>query len=62
MTAKLAVENRNPVQSLNGFLRMLLEKEIVSALLVLEHLPMKNAVMPALVTDPAKLDRADPLA
>lgn len=62
MTVKLAVENRNPVEALRGFLRLLLEKDAVSAVLVSEHLPMKNAVMPALVTDPKKLDRADPLA
>ncbi len=62
MTVKLSVENRNPVESLKRFLRELLEKEVVTALLVSEHLPMKNAVMPALVTNPDKLDAADPLA
>lgn len=62
MRIKLSVENQNPVESLNRFLRMLLERDAVSAVLVPEHLPMKDSVMPTLVTDPEKLDRADPLA
>ncbi|MHC1724464.1 MAG: Coenzyme F420 hydrogenase/dehydrogenase, beta subunit C-terminal domain [Syntrophobacteraceae bacterium] len=62
MKIKLSVENRNPVESLKRFLKMLLERDAVSALLVSEHLPMKNTVMPTLVSDPEKLDRADPLA
>ncbi len=61
-TVNLAVENRDPVETLKGFLRRLLQKEAASALLVSEHLPMKNAVMPALVSDPEKLAGADPLA
>ena len=62
MTAKIPVENRDPVESLKGFLRGLLEKAVVSALLVPQHLPMKKSVMPVLVTDPEKLDGADPMA
>jgi formate dehydrogenase (coenzyme F420) beta subunit len=62
VTAKLTVEDRNPVKALRSFLGKLLEKDVVSALLVSGHLPMNNAVMPALVTDAEKLDRADPMA
>ena len=51
-----------PVEALKSFLGKLLEKDVVSALLVSEHLPMNKAVMPALVTDAEKLDGADPLA
>jgi formate dehydrogenase subunit beta len=62
MTVKLAVDNRNPVESLRRFFKLLLETGVVSAVLVPERLPVKNSVMPALVVSPDKLDRADPLA
>lgn len=61
-TAKLVVENRNPVESLRSLMKMLIEKEAVSALLVPNHLPMKNSVMPALVEDTGMIGGADPLA
>lgn len=61
-SAKLVVENRDPVESLRSFMKMLIEKEAVAALLVSNHLPMKNSVMPALVDDPGRLEGADPLA
>jgi formate dehydrogenase subunit beta len=61
-TAKIKIEGQNLVTSLQGFFKTLLQAEEVSALLVAQHLPMKNAVMPTLVTDPEKLDGADPLA
>jgi formate dehydrogenase subunit beta len=60
--AKILVKDRNPVTSLQDFLRLLLENSAVEAVLVQQHLPMKNAVMPTLVTDPGKLGQADPLA
>jgi formate dehydrogenase subunit beta len=61
-TAKIQIEGQNLVTSLQGFFKTLLQAEEISALLVAQHLPMKNAVMPTLVTDPGKLDGADPLA
>lgn len=61
-TGKITVKDRDPVSSLQDFLKLLLEKGTVEAVLVQQRLPMKNAVMPALVTDPEKLDGADPLA
>jgi formate dehydrogenase (coenzyme F420) beta subunit len=60
--AKIEVKDRNPVTSLQEFLKALLSLEEIDALLVAQHLHMKNAVMPTLVTDPDKLDGADPLA
>jgi formate dehydrogenase subunit beta len=60
--AKLVVKERNPVASVQEFLKALLKGGHVAAVLVAEHLPMKNAVMPTLVTDPEKLELADPLA
>ncbi|MCE5336099.1 MAG: Coenzyme F420 hydrogenase/dehydrogenase, beta subunit C-terminal domain [Desulfobacteraceae bacterium] len=62
MSVKLKVEDQNPVEALKGFLRVLLQKNGVSAVLVPEHLQMKRAIMPALVADPEKLEGADPLA
>lgn len=61
-TAKIQVEERDPVTSLQSFFKTLLQGGQISALLVAQHLPMKNAVMPTLVTDPEMLDGADPLA
>ena len=61
-TGKITVKDRDPVSSLQDFLKLLLEKGTVEAVLVQQWLPMKNTVMPALVTDPEKLDGADPLA
>jgi formate dehydrogenase (coenzyme F420) beta subunit len=60
--ARIPVKDRDPVASLRDFLKLLLEKSALEALLVQQHLPMKNSVMPALVTDPEKLGHADPLA
>ena len=61
-TARIEVKGENPLTSLQGFFRTLLEHGEVNAILVAQHLPMKNTVMPTLVTDPARLDGADPLA
>jgi formate dehydrogenase subunit beta len=61
-TAKIQIEGQDLVTSLQGFFKTLLQAEEISALLVAQHLPVKNAVMPTLVTDPEKLDGADPLA
>ena len=62
LTAKIEVENKNPVTALQGFLKKLLQNEDIKALLVAQRLPMKNAVMPALITDPEMINQADPLA
>lgn len=61
-TGKITVKDRDPVSSLQDFLKLLLEKGTVEAVLVQQRLPVNNAVMPALVTDPEKLGGADPLA
>jgi len=61
-TARIEVNDRNPVASLQGFLRQLLEQTAISGVMVAEHLPVNGAVMPALVTDPERLAEADPLA
>lgn len=61
-TARIEVRDRNPVASLQDFLRQLLEQTAISGVMVAERLPVNDAVMPALVTDPDRLDGADPLA
>jgi formate dehydrogenase subunit beta len=59
---KIQVKEQNPVASLQDFFRTLLQNGDISGLMVPQHLGMKNAVMPTLVTNPEKLDAADPLA
>jgi formate dehydrogenase (coenzyme F420) beta subunit len=61
-TANIEVKEKNLLASLQGFLKTLLEKTEIDAILVAQHLPMRSSVMPTLVTDPEKLDGADPLA
>ncbi len=60
--AKIEVTDSNPLTSLKGFFKSLLETGELKGLMVPQHLPMKNVVMPTLVTDPEKLEGADPLA
>jgi len=61
-TAKIDVKEQNLLTALRGFFKALLEDGDMEALLVPQHLPMKNVVMPTLVTDPEKSNTADPLA
>ncbi|MFC2067469.1 Coenzyme F420 hydrogenase/dehydrogenase, beta subunit C-terminal domain [Chloroflexota bacterium] len=61
-SALLGVKEGKLVDSINTFLRDMLEKKMLDALLVpLEH-PSKSIVNPALVWDPEKLKNANPLA
>jgi len=60
--AKIEVKDQNPLNALQSFFKRILEKGDISALLVSQHLPMKNVVMPTLVTDPEKINGTDPLA
>ena len=61
-TMKIEVENNDILQSLRDFFRSLLEKKAIDAILVPQKLPMKNMVMPMLVTDAKDLSHVDPLA
>jgi formate dehydrogenase subunit beta len=61
-TAKIEVKEQGLIATIQGFCKTLLEKGEIDALLVAQHLPMKNVVMPTLVTDPEKLNGVDPLA
>jgi formate dehydrogenase (coenzyme F420) beta subunit len=61
-TAKIDVKDKDLLTSLQGLFQSILENEDISAILVPQHLPMKNMVMPMLVTDPERLNGVDPLA
>ena len=61
MKTLIPVENSDTLAALQGFLRQLLEAGIVDSLLVPMETP-HGAVTPALVSDPALLERANPLA
>ena len=61
MKAFVPVENGDTLGAVQGVLRKLLESDLIDALMV----PMRTrsgTVTPALVTEPALLDQADPLA
>jgi len=58
----LEVKEGDTLATLRSFLQELLEKEIVEALLVPLEAPSGDAVMPALVKEPARLAKANPLA
>ena len=62
ITAKVDVEEQDILGSLRRFFENILKTEDIKAILVPQHLPMKNMVMPTLVTDPNQLNGVDPLA
>jgi formate dehydrogenase subunit beta len=61
-TAQINVKDQDLLAALRGFLKAVLERDEISAILVPWRLPMKNTVMPTLITDSQQLDRADPLS
>ncbi|MDX2455334.1 Coenzyme F420 hydrogenase/dehydrogenase, beta subunit C-terminal domain [Desulfosarcina sp.] len=63
MTATVKIDVKESLlASLRAFFKQVLELDPISALFIPQRLPMKNMVMPALVTDPEKLAYCDPLA
>ncbi len=60
-TTIIPVENNETLAAVRGFLKRLLEAEVVDALLVPMETP-SGAITPALVADPDLLDVANPLA
>jgi formate dehydrogenase subunit beta len=62
ITAKIDVKDKDILGSLQGFFKHILEMDEIQSLLVPQHLPMKNMVMPTLVSDPDHLNGVDPLA
>jgi formate dehydrogenase subunit beta len=61
MKTSLPIENGDALATLQGFLKSLLEKQVVDLLLTPMRTP-GGSISPALVSDPALLDQADPLA
>jgi formate dehydrogenase subunit beta len=61
-TVKIPIKDQNLVSSLQDFFKTVLRDGEINGLMVAQHLPTTSSVMPALVTDPDKLDAADPLA
>jgi formate dehydrogenase subunit beta len=61
-TARIEVKDQDLLGALRSFLKTVLNREEISAVLAPWRLPMKNRVMPTLITDPQQLDQADPLA
>ena len=61
-TAKIEVKGQDLLTAFQGFFKTLLQNGDINALLVPQHLPMKNVVMPTLVSDPGKINGVDPLA
>jgi formate dehydrogenase subunit beta len=61
MNGLIPVQNTDVLSAVRGFLRQLMESGLVDAL----YVPLESgsgAIMPSLVTDPALLERANPLA
>jgi formate dehydrogenase subunit beta len=61
-TSKINVKDGDLLTTLRDFFRSILQLEDIRAILVPQHLPAKNVVMPTLVTDPKQLNGIDPLA
>ena len=59
---KLKTKDKELLASLKDFFRSILEMDEIEAILVPQRLPMKNMVMPTLVSDPDRLDGVDPLS
>jgi formate dehydrogenase subunit beta len=60
--AIVEIQEGDVLAALRGFLRELLEKQVVDALLVPLELPSGDAVVQTLIKDPERLERANPLA
>jgi formate dehydrogenase subunit beta len=60
--ARMEIKDQDLLGALRSFLKAVLEREGITAVLAPWRLPMKNMLMPTLITDPQKLDEADPLS
>jgi formate dehydrogenase subunit beta len=61
-TGRIDVKDRDLLAGLRDFLERILTQAPIKAILVPRRLPMKNMVMPGLITDPQYLDQIDPLS
>jgi formate dehydrogenase subunit beta len=60
--ARIDVKDRDLLAAFREFLSSLLQLEDIRAVLVPQQLPMKNTVMPVLISDPEHLDGVDPFS
>jgi formate dehydrogenase subunit beta len=61
-TAHMEVKDKNILDALRSLLSVVLNLDDISEVLVPWRLPMKNMVMPTLITDAARLAGADPIS
>ena len=61
-TAQIEVKDQDLLKTLRELFKNVLSQDDINAILVPWRLPMKNMVMPTLITDPERLDGADPLS
>jgi len=61
-TAQIEINDQDLLKTLRELFKNVLKQDDISAILVPWRLPMKNMVMPTLITDPERLDGADPLS
>jgi formate dehydrogenase subunit beta len=61
-TVQVDVKDQDLLGAFREFFKAVLELGDINAILVPWRLPMKNMVMPTLVTDPERLDGVDPLS
>ena len=61
-TSKINIKDGDLLATLRDLFRSILQMGDISAILVPQHLPVKNVVVPTLVTDPIQLNGSDPLA
>ncbi|MCK9239214.1 4Fe-4S dicluster domain-containing protein [Desulfocurvus sp.] len=60
--ARIDIDETGPVRAVQGFLKTLLARGGVDAVLTPAHLVPAGTVMPTLISDPEALERADPLS
>jgi len=61
-TVQLDIKNKDLLETLRGFLTSVLKLDGIDGILVPWKLPMKNLLMPALITDPDRMIGANPIS
>ena len=56
------IDNQDRLSGIRSFLATVMDKAGIAAMLVPTRLAVKNRIMPTLVSDPARLEDADPLS
>ena len=59
---RIDIDNQDRLSGIRSFLATVMEKTEIEAMLVPTRLAVKNRIMPTLVSDPARLNEADPLS